>query len=208
MKKTIALFAFFALLTSCDPSMTVEELWEKMKGNSSSAETFVAESENNDEPKGERATIKDPLFNDLMLPQSSGVFRGVVFDMTRDEVYEIETKRSTISVYKDETDEELVFTTDMGKEVLDFADITYKFDEKGLYWIKVETYITTAEKANQVYDEIKNHFTEQFGEPTQDEDGYDVFEASDRNSGYDYKVYILNIDDVEDSYGMYMYFEL
>ena len=132
---------------------------------------------------GERSTTSNPRYNDLMLPSTSGVFRGISFDMSKDEVLDIETARSTVDIYQDETEDEVIVTTDMGKEILDFGDITYKFDEQGLYGIKVETYAIA-------------------------EDGYYEFTATDKVSGNDYSIDIKNIDDVEESFGMYMYFDL
>ncbi len=157
---------------------------------------------------GERSTTSNPRYNDLMLPSTSGVFRGISFDMSKDEVLDIETARSTVDIYQDETEDEVIVTTDMGKEILDFGDITYKFDEQGLYGIKVETYAVTLEGATEDFNMIIEHYTEKFGEPTIAEDGYYEFTATDKVSGNDYSIAIKNIDDVEESFGMYMYFDL
>lgn len=170
-------------------------------------ETDVVVSEN-DANNGDRSTTNNPRYNDLMLPTSSGVFRGVSFDMSKSKVSDIETARSTVDIYQDETESELIVTTDMGKEILDFADITYKFDEQGLYSIKVETYAVSFEGATEDFNMIIDHYTEKFGEPTIAEDGYYEFSATDEVSGNDYSIAIKNIDDVEESFGMYMYFDL
>jgi hypothetical protein len=85
----------------------------------------------------------EDLFNDLIEPlNTQGVFRGVWFDMSKTAVKDVETDKTTTSVYRDEEQTELVITTDMGDNILDFADITYTFDDKGLYHIGVETYAT------------------------------------------------------------------
>lgn len=196
MKKIFYLFILAAMFTACDSSTknTEEEVLE-------SEDAQIIED-------SERSTTGNPLYNDLMMPNADGVFRGVAFDMSREKVYNLETKRSTISIYKDEIDEELVVTTDMGKEVLDFADITYRFDEQGLYGIQVESYATTFEKATEVFDMIIAKYTAEFGAPRIADDGYSEFDAHDPTSDYDYVISVKNIDDVEESYGMYMYFDL
>lgn len=155
-----------------------------------------------------RSTTDNPLYNDLMMPVSGQVFRGADFDMSRNEIYTLESNRSTVTLYSDENEEELIFTTDMGKDILNFADITYRFDEQGLYNIKVETYATSSKIADEVYHQIIEHYTSLYGEPTIAEDGYDEFYAVDKNTGYDYRISILNITDLEESFGMYMYFDL
>lgn len=195
MKNFFYLLFVAALFTACQNTTSTEEPTEEV-------EVDLVEEENT------RSTTTNPLFNDLMMPTAGGMFRGVEFDMSREKVYNLETSRSTISVYKDETDEELVLTTDMGKEVLDFADITYRFDEQGLYGIQVETYSTTFEKSAEVFDMIVEQYTREFGEPTIAEDGYTEFDAYSEKSGYDYKISIKNLEDYEDSFGMYMYFDM
>lgn len=195
MKNYFYLLFLAALFTACQNTTSTDEPNEEV-------EVDVVEEENT------RSTTTNPLFNDLMMPTAGGMFRGVEFDMSREKVYKLETSRSTITVYQDETDEELVLTTDMGKEVLDFADITYRFDEQGLYGIQVETYVTSLEKSTEVFDMIVAQYTEEFGEPTIAEDGYTEFDAYSEKSGYDYKISIKNLEDYEDSFGMYMYFDM
>lgn len=204
MKRILFLFAAASFMFACDT--TVGDLVDKTSNNTE--EVVAEETEVQTVTGGERSTTNNPLYNDLMLPTTGGVYRGVHFDMNRDEVYDIETARSTVDVYKDETDEELVITTDMGKEILDFGDITYRFDEQGLYGIKVETYAVSLEGATEVFDMVIDTYTEKFGEPTVAEDGYSEFNATDDLSGHDYTIAVKNIDDVEESYGMYMYFDL
>ncbi|MCD8528791.1 MAG: hypothetical protein LRY27_02175 [Chitinophagales bacterium] len=80
-------------------------------------------------------------FNDLMEISAEGVFRGASFDMPKDEVLKLEAARTkTVDIFEDESETELIITTDMGPEAADFADVTYSFDNKGLYKIDVETY--------------------------------------------------------------------
>lgn len=156
-----------------------------------------------------RSTTNNPRFNDLMLPKTNGVFRGISFDMSKEEVLEIESLRTTVEIFLNETVDELVVTSDMGREILDFADTTYRFDEQGLYAIKVETYANTSEGALIDFNQIIAYFSAKYGEPIiSDADGYYEFTATDEVSGNEYLIALKNITDVEDSYGMYMYFDL
>ena len=143
-----------------------------------------------------------PKYTDLMEIESGGVFRGASFDMTKEAVYGYETERSTTSVYQDDPNE-FVITTDMGSDILNFADVTYKFDEEGLYHIKVETYATDAGAAEQLYQKIKSFYTGKYGAGVIAEDGYLEFKGSNRS--HDYIVAIENLG-YEDSPGMYLYF--
>lgn len=144
----------------------------------------------------------DDQFADLMEVESGGLFRGVNFDMSKEAVLDYESARSTTSVYQDEEDFELIITTDMGPDILNFADITYTFDEKGLYHIKVETYSTDAGAAEKVFKKVKEYYTNKLGDGVLAEDGYTEFYGKSRS--YDYTVAIENLG-YEDSPGMYMY---
>lgn len=206
MKRILFILVASSFMFACD--FTVNDLIDKFSDKPKEDTPATEEVPEEITTSSERSTTSNPLYNDLMLPSTEGVFRGTHFDMSRDEVYDMETVRSTVDVYKDEIEEELIVTTDMGKEILDFGDITYRFDEQGLYSIKVETYAVSLEGATEVFDMIVEHYTEEYGEPTVAEDGYTEFEATDKSSGLDYSIALKNIDDVEESYGMYMYFDL
>jgi hypothetical protein len=144
----------------------------------------------------------EDLYNELMEIGSGGVFRGASFDMTKAQVLKLETDRATTSVYRDETPEELVITTDMGSDILNFGDITYTFDEKGLYHIKVETFATTNEANKKVYEKIVAFYTSKFGQGVVAEDGYLEFTAKGKSQPY---VIALDALDSETSPGIYMF---
>jgi hypothetical protein len=86
--------------------------------------------------------------------ESGGVFRGASFDMTKDAVYGYETERSTTSVCQDDPNE-FVITRDMGSDILNFADVTYKFDEEGLYHIKLKLMLPMRERQNNYTRKLK-----------------------------------------------------
>ena len=151
-------------------------------------------------------TTKNALYEDLMLPKTEGVFRGINFNMTKSEVKEIETARKTITIFEDESDDKFVVTTDMGPETLNFADITYNFDDQGLYGISVESYAKSLEEATEVFNMIAAEYTAKYGAPTIAEDGFSEFEGE--LNGIKFDIAIKNIDDLEDSFGMYMYFDI
>lgn len=150
----------------------------------------------------EKASV---LYYDLMELESGGVFRGINFDWSKRKVLAVEEARSTTSVYKDEEPGELIITTDMGVEILNFADVSYFFDEQGLYYIDVETYCTTQKANKKIYKLIVAHYTKQFGKGELAEDGYLEFHAS--VNGLDYLVGVMIYDD-EESPGIYMLFSL
>ena len=144
----------------------------------------------------------DDQFNQLMELSSGGIFRGASFDMAKSDVLDIENSRITTSVYKDEEDSELVITTDMGADIMNFADVTYTFDEQGLYHIGVESYAVSKSSADRVFDMVKSYYTNKLGTPTLAEDGF--YEFYGKYSGYDYVIAIYNLE-YEDSPGMAMY---
>lgn len=143
----------------------------------------------------------DDMYTDLMELSSGGVFRGVRFDWTKAQVLKLETDRTTTSVYRDEKPEELVITTDMGSDLLNFADITYTFDDKGLYHIKVQSYATSNQANKKLYNNIVAYYSSKFGKPVEAEDGYLEFKASN---------YIIAMEatDSESSPGIYIFFYL
>ena len=144
----------------------------------------------------------DDQFNQLMELSSGGIFRGASFDMAKSDVLDIENSRNTTSVYKDEEDTELVITTDMGADIMNFADVTYTFDEQGLYHIGVESYAVSKSSADRVFDMVKSYYSNKLGTPTLAEDGF--YEFYGKYSGYDYVIAIYNLE-YEDSPGMEMY---
>ena len=202
MKKILILIVAASFMFACDT--TVGDLLNKGKNTNADAEEIVSEEVSSNG----RSSTNNPLYNDLILPTTGGIFRGAHFDMSREAIYDMETSRSTVSVYQDEIPEELIVTTDMGKEILDFGDITYRFDEQGLYSIKVETYNVSLEGATSVYDMIIEAYTKAYGNPTMADDGYAEFTALDEKTDYEYSIAVKNIDNVEDSYGLYLHFDL
>lgn len=149
---------------------------------------------------------KNALYEDLMLPETTGVFRGIDFNMSKSEVKAIETARKTITIYEDESENKLIVTTDMGPDKLNFGDITYDFDGKGLYGISVETYAKTLEDATAVFDLAVKEYTSKYGAPIVAEDGFTEFEAE--LNGSKFSIAIKNITDFDESFGMYMYFDV
>jgi hypothetical protein len=148
------------------------------------------------------------LYSDLMLEKVGGVFRGVYFNMSKEDVYAIEAARITGDLPKEETDEELIITTDMGEDVNDFGIITYYFDEMGLYSIGVETFIRIGPEATDVFNMTIEHYSEKYGKPVIADDGYSEFAAIDPSKGLKYSIALIEIDDVEEGFGMYLYFDL
>jgi hypothetical protein len=177
MKKITLLFAVLSIMFACNSSSTDKETTLE------NVETTV------------------DLFNDLFQPNDGGLFRGADFDMSKDAVLALENSRSTSSIYKDEDPNELVITTDMGKEALNFADVTYYFDEQGLYSISVESYAISKEIADSVFEMVVEHLTKLYGEGELAEDGFLDFYGEGIN------VAVQNID-LEESFGMYIYFTL
>lgn len=154
--------------------------------------------------------VKDPfliLYNDLMLPGSGKLFRGVDFDMSRSEIKKIELARVSCVETDSEKDNQLIITTDMGSETLDFADIKYTFDEKGMYYIEVETYAITKEKSSYVYNKIKDFYTSSLGEGTLAEDDYLEFSSSNKRYKYQVAIKEINLEATETddaTYGMFI----
>lgn len=146
------------------------------------------------------------MFLDLIRPETAGMFRGVEFDMSKDEVKKIETSRGNVTIYKDETPEELIVTTDMGRNKSNFADITYGLDSKGLYSVTVESYTDTKENALEVFNEVKKYLTDKNGAPYEAEDGFSEYTLQRNDKKY--MIAIKNINDAENSFGMYIYIDI
>lgn len=153
------------------------------------------------EPMEELSEGYSVLFTDLFQLQDGGIFRGVEWDMTKEQVLNVESKRATSSVLENE-DDKVIITSDMGEEVLNFADITYAFDEKGLYNIGVETFAVDKETSNMVYEEVIKHLNEKYGQSEVASDGFTEFKDSSKKL-----LIAVSKIELEDSFGMYIYFE-
>lgn len=154
------------------------------------------------EPIAELPESYSVLFTDLFQVEDGGIFRGVEWDMTKEQVLKIESKRSTSTVLENEEDKKLVITSDMGKDVLNFADITYAFDEKGLYNIGVETFAVDAATADMVHEEVLKFLNEKYGQSEVASDGFIEY----KDKAKKLLIAVSKIE-LEDSFGMYIYFE-
>jgi hypothetical protein len=151
------------------------------------------------------------MYTDLVIPNSGLLFRGIDFDMSRTEVRKIEINRAACSETIGKKYNQLIITTDLGPQVLDFADLKYTFDEKGLYFIEVETYAITKEKSSYLYNKIKDYYVASLGESTVAEDGYLEFKGA--NKKYNYQVAMKEIlleatETEEESYGIFLLFSM
>ena len=138
-----------------------------------------------------KTTVSDEpflkMYTDLMIPNSGLLFRGVDFDMSRAEIRKIEIDRATCSETDSEKENQLIITTDLGPELLDFADVKYTFDEKGMYFIEVETYAITKEKASYLYNKVKDYYASSLGESAIAEDGYLEFKGTNKKYNYQHR---------------------
>jgi hypothetical protein len=137
------------------------------------------------------------LFNDLFLPAQGGFIRGVDFGMDRAAILAIEEKIEKSVVFKDEDDVELVITTDMGRDVMNFGDITYLFEDGELYAIIIETYLISPETSEGVFQHVIDYLNTKYGEGMVAEDGFVDYVTDNL------LIAVRNFD-IEDSYGMYM----
>lgn len=192
--KSLLFVLFLAVsLVSCSETQSVDAPLNNENDTVVSAEPFLE------------------MYNDLMIPGSGLLFRGVDFDMSRTEIRKIEMSRSECSETESEKENQLIITTDLGSETLDFADIKYTFDEKGVYYIEAETYAITKEKADYLFNEVKYFYSSSLGEGVLAEDGYLEFKGS--NKRYKYQVamkeIVLEATETEQaSYGMYLLFSM
>lgn len=164
-------------------------------GDSSSSS---AETKSSDDAK----ESYDVLFNDLFLPGSGGIFRGVNFENSREDIIELETSRETISILDDDSEYTITYTSDMGKETLNFADIVYDVDEYGLYAITVETYAIDKETADAVLKLTLDYLTDLYGEPEVASDGFNEFTSEEAGV-----IFAVKDIGLEESYGMQIYID-
>lgn len=145
----------------------------------------------------------DIMFNDLMQPEAGGMFRGLDFDMDIVTVEKVELARKTSTKNNSEKEGELFITTDLGKEVLDFADLKYNFDDKGLYVLSAEGYITTEEKSKAFYKKLSDYYTTKHGAGKLAADGYMDFEGKTDKMSYQVSLKEINYPPTETEKGSY-----
>ena len=141
-----------------------------------------------------------PLFEDLILPDVDGIFRGVDFNMSKSQVLKIEN-RETTSIYADE-EIKLIITSDMGADFNNFADIYYWFDENGLDYIELETYAISGELSVATFEMVKDYYTQKMGKHSINENGFMEFHG--KHNGQHYTIEIDYVD-IANEYGMYIY---
>lgn len=131
----------------------------------------------------------------IMGSSNRKVSRGLHFNMPFEQVKEAE---SGLELY--EQAEPFFFTVslDVYEKYLEFVDITYDFDEKGLYYITMEGYLATMERTEKLVDEFRHRFTKRYGKSKMAEDGFEVWQGLDKVSNFYYEVAILNFSGFED----------
>jgi hypothetical protein len=133
---------------------------------------------------------------DIIMGKSNrSVCRGLHFNLPYEEVKNAE---SGLELY--EFSEPYYFTVslDIYEDYLEFVDITYDFDEKGLYYISMEGYMATIERAGNLVDEFRHRFSQRFGKSNMAEDGFEVWQGLDKESNFYFEVAILNFSGFED----------
>ena len=151
------------------------------------------------------------MFTEFMMIDGKSVFRGVNFDMTEDEVKKIEHSYETSRENSSEKMQELFFEVDLSEELLDFADIRYSFDEKGLFFINVESYLTSPEKSKSFYKNLESYFNSAYGKGEYADDGFLEFETTKNGKKIQAAIKEVNIAPTEKdkgSYGFYLLYSL
>jgi hypothetical protein len=123
------------------------------------------------------------------------VFRGISFNASYESVF---GKEEDQSLYEEEAPLYFTISVDLDYNLIEFADITYDFDEKGLFYITVEGYMGTVERTESMVDIMSKEYTKRFGEPALADDGFLVWQGFDRSSGYNYEVAILDFSTPSD----------
>lgn len=182
--------------------------------NNSGSNLKLSKENLNNSKKSTQEIIKEPfliLYEDLILPGSGGLFRGVGFDMSMKEVKKIEIERAKCSETDTEKDNQLIITTDLGLETLDFADIKYTFDKDGLFYIEAESYSITKEKSDFIFNKVKNFYTSSLGEGKIADDGYLEFFGATKKHKYQValkKIILTEEEEGNESFGMYLLFSI
>lgn len=194
MKKTILIFFSFLILAACSNDSASNSQFDIV-------ETAALDS-------------SDPyidMFSDFMKFNPEYIFREVNFDMSEDEVRKTERSYKTSSENSSEKENELFFEVDLSSDLLDFADIRYSFDEKGLYFINVESYITTEEKSKSMNHNLETYLTNSYGKADIAEDGFQEFAATHKGLKVQIAYKEVNLPPTateKGSYGFYLFYSL
>lgn len=134
-------------------------------------------------------------FNQIFQPNKGGVFRGIYFNLNKDQIkaHEFETH-----IYAEDTNF-VVYTVYLNSKESEFADIYYDFDEKGLYSINIETYLEQDTSADNLFKAASRFFTTRYGAGATMTDGYTVWKTVDNASGMNYEIAIINVSSREDA---------
>lgn len=134
----------------------------------------------------------------LLSPQKGGIVRGAVFGMKKTDVTELETAKLLSS-----QDNKLVYSMN----ATGYCDscqllLTYDFNSNGqLDQITIDGYLESTVKAEIMYEELQQHFSNQYGINQQyTTEGYLLWPNCDMNNmGKPYNVYLNKTSSREES---------
>lgn len=133
-------------------------------------------------------------FEKVTAHHKGGVIRGVNFNMSPEEVKELETEADEFYEYDDE---KLRFTVYLGSKN-NVADIYYTFDEAGLYEIIVETFLADDADADNWMASAAEHYTSSYGDATKYYDQH-IWVVPKEVTGDVYKIKTKNISHPDDA---------
>lgn len=135
--------------------------------------------------------------SDIILPDQGGIFRGLHFNMSKEDVSqkEFNTKNYLNQRRYMAYNVKLTGTEDE----YEFADIYYDFDRQGLFRATVETFQENERNAAQLYASIKRHYDKIYGDSYQSDDGFIVWSGKDKASGIEFEIAMIDISSAEDA---------
>lgn len=145
------------------------------------------------------------FFNELLLPNEGGVFRGYDFETLEDEIMEDEERRSNCTYNYEEIDSLLNMWLgyDLELDNDNYAYIDYYIDLFGIIEIYTDIYPDSDKKAAEIFNLLNKHYTDKFGMGEVQSDGWTWFPGI--YNGDEYDVWIIL---EEDDYGKYVSFDI
>lgn len=120
----------------------------------------------------------------------TGHFRGVSLGMSIDSVVVVDREY----LFKRQLDE-LNYSIPFSHTDSSFFDVSYVFDQKGLFEIQVDVFLLSEKETGQLFDGFKSLLSSRYGEPSE-KPNYAYW--STRNSGKDIEITLRDVSDEYD----------
>lgn len=128
-------------------------------------------------------------FDKIIAPDRGNLFRGMTFNMMKNDVEENESGFS----YDGGSTTRYYLSIDLTDNGAEYVDVDYEFDDEGLYGMFAETFMESEAAEERFYDYLVKHYSDQFGAEPKFEGSWAVWESRDEQSKEKYAIAVRRL---------------